>query len=119
MKYARSRYNYGAAFTRRFERILNGNKNGRQKRVRRDVKILARFSELGGGLYRNVPDVGHTGRVHYADHVAQSAETFAPQRRFAGSHHDHSRAHIGRVPGQHLRAAARNAGIRVPAQFVR
>lgn len=75
------------------------------------------FSELGGGLHRDVPHVGHTRRVHDANHFAQPTEAFAAPGRLASGHPDDCRPHIVCVPGQHLRAAPRSPWIRVPAQF--
>lgn len=77
------------------------------------------ITELGGSIYRDVSHVGYTRRVYDANHFAQSAEAPAAQRRFASSHPNNSRAHIGRVFSQHLCAAPRSPRIRVPTQFIR
>lgn len=76
-------------------------------------------TELGGRLYRDVSHVGHTRRVHDADHVAQPTEAFAAQRRFAGGHPDRGRARVVGVSRKHVRAAARRPRIRVSTQFFR
>lgn len=77
------------------------------------------ISELGGSVYRDVSHVGHTRRLHDANHFAQSAEAFTAQRRFVSGHYNDSRAHIGCVFGQHLCTTPRGAWIRVPAQLFR
>lgn len=84
----------------------------------RDTVILT-FSELGGGFYGNVSHLGHTGRVHDANHVAQPAKAFITQRRVVSGHTNNSRAHIGRIFGQHLCTAPGSTRIRLSAQFFR
>lgn len=83
------------------------------------TKCFHSSAELGGRLYRDVSHMGHTRRVHDADHVAQPTEAFATQRRFAGGHPDRGCARVVGVSRQHVRAASRRPRIRVSTQFFR